>query len=200
MEKLVTVDESKTSAKEPHVLIINVDAKGRDKVELGGVEVTGSSETLNGEISTWTKTNIIINVVDSNNTENGGRFTGTVVATGSKGKISGSILAPDATVIADVNVNGQIIADKIVINAEFHRDSITFNNSITTRGGLKAKKTINGSSNLEEYFDFRITALGDSPAPEGAKEGEKSNIVQNEADGFVNFGYLRFKLQVSMII
>ncbi|MBQ8307036.1 MAG: hypothetical protein IJX90_12570, partial [Blautia sp.] len=189
--KKITVDDSKANHNEPHVLLINVDAEGADVVNIPNLTVSGSGENLTNETDKWSNANIILNIVDSQSSD--GLFHGKVINTNvpNENPVSGSILAPAATVEVHSNVNGQIIADKIEIHQEFHRDSITFKNAITVTGGLKVAKTINSSSDCDEFFDFKITPLNGAPGPEGCEE-DGTKIAQNQVDGLVAFGYLNF--------
>ena len=73
-DKVLYIDETKVDNK-PHLLIINVDAAGADTVTLPIVQMIHTSQTYNGEVQTWTNGNVIINVIDS--TESDNYFTGT---------------------------------------------------------------------------------------------------------------------------
>jgi|GEM_PF-6942125 len=181
-------------ADESHVLIINVDAKGAEVVNFPGIKWVkpGSSEAqpgTTGEVTEWTKGNVIINVVDS--TKDGGKFTGLVNI---NDQTTAMVLVPDGSVNAKFNVNGQIIANKVEISGsgEFHRDSFTFSNTITGKGGLRAAKALNGSRDLSKEFQFKLTSLNGAPMPSEA-EGDTTMIASSEADGMVYFGYLNFE-------
>ena len=169
-----------------HLLIINVDAAGTDTVKLPGLNMENSLQTYTGEVQTWTSGNVIFNVYDSSKPNK--MYTGSIETTSSP--IAGSILAPYATVTANGNVNGEIIADKIVIKEEFHRDSITFTNEIPSVGGLRVAKTLDGQSSVSRQFDFKLEGIDGAPMPVGSNDGVL--IKQNEADGLVTFGFLNF--------
>ena len=184
-DKVLHIDETKVDNK-PHLLIINIDAAGADTATLPIVQMIHTSQTYTGEVQTWTNGNVIINVIDSSESDN--FFRGTVKT--KAGQVSASILAPKATVNAKGNVNGEIIADKIIIDEEFHRDSITFTNEIPSVGGLRVAKTLDGSSTLSEQFSFKLEGLDGAPMPSGSNGN--TLIKKNESDGLVTFGFLNF--------
>jgi len=185
------VDDHLVSDDKRHVLIINVDANGLDAIGFPGVIIDndGDKQPDNGtfgEVSTWTKSNVIVNVIDSSKPD--GRFTGNF----NVNRLTyATIVAPDANVIANVNVNGEIIANKITIKQEFHRDSFTFDNYITVKGGMRAKKTLDDSSEDLPTYEFKLSAIDNAPLPLGAKDG--ALVVNNEADGMIYFGFITFE-------
>lgn len=167
------------------LIVIDIDARGASLITIPKVEVKGGS---NGEASTWANTNVIFNVYDS--TVAGGQFSGTVKNVDAT---YGVILAPYGTVDSQSNVNGQIIANKITVNAEFHRDSFTYNDeTITTGAGLtvKGSKTLDGTAGNIPSFSFTLTAKDGAPMPAGAKDG--SITVTNSASGDINFGQIAY--------
>ena len=167
------------------LIVIDIDARGASSITIPKVEVKGGS---NGEARTWANTNVIFNVYDS--TVAGGQFSGTVTNVDAT---YGVILAPYGTVDSRSNVNGQIIANKITVNAEFHRDSFTYNDeTITTGAGLtvKGSKTLDGTAGNIPSFSFTLTAKDGAPMPAGAKDG--SITVTNSASGDINFGQITY--------
>lgn len=167
------------------LIIIDIDAQGASSITIPKVEVTGGST---GEVSTWANTNVIYNVYDS--TVTGGRYSGEVK---NSDATYGVILAPYGKVDAQSNVNGQIIANEIVVSAEFHRDSFTYNDeTITTGAGLtvKGSKTLDGTAGNIPSFSFTMTALDDAPMPTGAENGTVT--VTNSASGDINFGQITY--------
>ena len=200
------------NANKSHVLIINIDAEGAEKIEFPGLKWVGADGNAQpgtwGEVSVWTEGNVIINVTDSK--KDNKRFTGTFY---NNDQTTAVILAPDATVIAKKNINGQVFANNITIegDGEFHRDSFTFKSSITVRGGIKARKTVNGSSdlsNVTQRFSFQLTAIegkdlkgniipkANMPMPDNATAAEKeskSMIADSDMKGVINFGFIDFK-------
>ena len=171
----------------PHILIVNIDAAGKSTVTLPKVDIlNGSGYT--GEVQTWTKGNVVLNVYDS--TKQDKLYRGTIKNV--SGQISGSILAPEATmdIVKGGSINGQVFADKIIINEEFHRDSITFTNKIPSVGGLRVAKTLNGAKPGSDTFQFKLEGLDGAPMPNGA-EGNVL-IKENGIDGIVQFGFLNF--------
>lgn len=167
------------------LIVIDIDARGASSITIPKVEVKGGS---NGEASTWANANVIFNVYDS--TVAGGQFSGTVKNVDAT---CGVILAPYGTVDSKSNVNGQIIANKIIVNAEFHRDSFTYNDeTITTGAGLtvKGSKTLDGTAGNIPSFSFTLTAKDGAPMPAGAKDG--AITVTNSASGDINFGQIAY--------
>ena len=182
LKKKIVVNDSNVDGRD-HVFIISIDAKGASEVTIPGLEVTSDGYT--GEVSEWTRGNVILNIYDS--TQEDRQYRGNVTA---QALISASILCPYASFATKSNVNGQIMADKILIGGEFHRDSITFTNRITIKGGLKAAKELNGSRDLEnEVFNFKLTGRDGAPMPDDA---ESPMYVQSELDGLILFGYITF--------
>ena len=187
-KKIVVNDDNVNTDSEgnlrDHVFIISIDAAGYDEIKIPGLTVTSSGYT--GEVSKWTRGNVILNIYDSSKENK--QYTGKVTA---EGAISASILCPYASFATASNVNGQIIADKITIGGEFHRDSITFEQPITIKGGLKAAKELNGSRDLEDrVFNFKLTGLDGAPMPDDANN---PSIYQSELDGLILFGYITFR-------
>lgn len=167
------------------LIVIDIDAQGSSSITIPKVEVKGGSS---GEVNTWANTNVIFNVYDS--TVADGQYRGTVT---NSDAMYGVILAPYGTVDSESNVNGQIIANKIFVNAEFHRDSFTYNDeTITTGAGLtvKGSKTLDGTSGNIPSFSFTMTAKGDAPMPTGSEDG--SITVTNSASGDINFGQITY--------
>ncbi len=167
------------------LIVIDIDAQGSPSITIPKVEVKGGSS---GEVNTWANTNVIFNVYDS--TVAGGQYRGLVT---NSDATYGVILAPYGKVDAKSNVNGQIIANKIIVNAEFHRDSFTYNDeTITTGAGLtvKGSKTLDGTAGNIPNFSFTMTAKDGAPMPAGAKDG--SITVTNSASGDINFGQITY--------
>lgn len=97
-------------------LIVNVDAEGADDITLPQLDVDGINHA---EYAHWTDKGVIYNLTDSKSED--GQYYGRV---GTAGATSSVILAPEADVDASQNVEGQIIAQNVVIGGEFHRNSV----------------------------------------------------------------------------
>ena len=145
-----------------------------------------TSQTYTGEVQTWTSGNVILNIFDSSSADQ--MYHGVMQSRADA--LMASVLAPEATVIAGGNINGEIIADKIIINEEFHRDSITFTNEIPSVGGLRVAKTLDGSSIMSQQFEFKLEGIDGAPMPSGSNGN--TLIKKNESDGLVTFGFLNF--------
>ena len=167
------------------LIVIDIDAQGSPLITIPKVEVKGGSS---GVVSTWANTNVIFNVHDS--TVADGQYRGKVT---NSDAMYGVILAPYGTVDAKSNVNGQIIANEIFVDAEFHRDSFTYNDETITTGAaltVKGSKTLDGTAGNIPSFSFTMTAKGDAPMPTGSEDG--SITVTNSASGDINFGQITY--------
>ncbi|MBR0383057.1 MAG: hypothetical protein IJH71_11565, partial [Eubacterium sp.] len=188
--KTLKIDESGVNDR-THLLIINIDAAGADSITLPQLELSNvGDQVYNGEVVKWTDGNVVVNVIDS--TDPDGLYKGTVKT--AAGLFQASILAPDAELIVDASVNGQVFADRVVLNMELHRDSITFTNEIPSVGGLRVAKTMNGSSNINGNYNFKLEGLNynghQAPMPGGSTDNTKT--MPAEADGLVTFGFIDF--------
>ena len=163
----------------PQVLVVNVDMAGVKEAEFPATEVDG---VAGGEVSTWSKINVVLNLYDSKAQDR--LWTGKVNGQGDF--VKGSFLAPSATVVANKNVNGQIIANKIEISAEFHRDSFD------TSAFFNVTKVLSGRDLREGEFSFKLQAQNnDTPMPGGSSDGSKT--VSNDTFGNVPFGDVQYK-------
>ena len=187
--KTLKIDEEKVKDN-VHLLIINIDAAGADSVTLPQISLLNPGGFYNGEVVEWTKGNVIVNVIDS--TKSDKLFNGTVITV--KGDFQASIFAPDADIIVDASVNGQVIGDIVKINTELHRDSITFTNEIPSVGGLRVAKTMDGSSAITGDYRFKLEGLEyeGHQAPMPAQTTGNTKTMKAEADGLVTFGFLNF--------
>ncbi|MBQ9004661.1 MAG: LPXTG cell wall anchor domain-containing protein [Eggerthellaceae bacterium] len=179
--------------------IVNVDALGMGNVQLPSIIV---NDEPSRERSSWSAFNAIVNIVDS--TKGDGMFSGNVSF---GGRVIGIVLAPFANVIANHNVDGQIIASNIVINGEFHRDSYTPSgvdwsdgerdeNPVENAGEVESAHVVEGVDEAEvagngdagDVVGDVAESVGDSeeahqePAPEEADAGgatpEEATLVE----------------------
>lgn len=163
----------------PQVLVINVDMAGVDKAEFPSIEVDG---VAGGEVTTWSKINVVLNLYDSKAQNR--LWTGEVK--GQSDFVKGSFLAPSATVVANKNVNGQIIANKIEISAEFHRDSFD------TSAFFNVTKVLSGRDLEKGEFSFKLQARDSAPMPDGSSD-DGSKTVSNDTFGNAPFGDVQYK-------
>ncbi|HHU19253.1 MAG TPA: Cna B-type domain-containing protein [Bacilli bacterium] len=103
-------------------LIINVDMSQMDNknefiIPNSVAHYTDGSSVSIGHVTKWSNANVVWNIYDSSNASK--LYTGTIK---NSAAVTGSILAPKATVILDHNLNGTVIAEDIIINGETHRD------------------------------------------------------------------------------
>lgn len=100
-------------------VIINVDTGGNDDYNVNSqikVFYSDGTERNNHETEDFGDNHLLWNFYNSQASDK--QYTGTLDF---KKAFQGSILAPSADVIADANIDGNIIADRVVVNAETHR-------------------------------------------------------------------------------
>ncbi|MFC6290330.1 collagen-binding domain-containing protein [Levilactobacillus angrenensis] len=100
-------------------VIINVDTGGNDNYDVNSqikVFYSDGTERNNHETEDFGDNHLLWNFYNSGASDK--QYTGTLDF---KKAFQGSILAPSAEVIADSNIDGNIIADKVIVNAETHR-------------------------------------------------------------------------------
>ncbi|WP_143462498.1 collagen-binding domain-containing protein [Levilactobacillus enshiensis] len=100
-------------------VIINVDTGGQEDYHVKSqikIIYSDGSERNNQETEDFGDNHLLWNFYDS--TASDKQYGGTVHI---DRPFQGSILAPSAEVIANANIDGNIIADKVVVNAETHR-------------------------------------------------------------------------------
>src|SRR5699024_7693084 len=103
-------------------LIMNVDMNQMDNkdsfiIPNSVAHYTDGSSVSIGHVTEWSNANVVWNIYDSSNEYN--LYTGTIK---NSAAVTGSILAPKATVTLDHNLNGTVIAKDIIVNGETHRD------------------------------------------------------------------------------
>lgn len=106
----------------PGLLILNVDLKGVEEFLLPGTVIlysNGKSAPI-GEVTEWQPGNVLWNLYDSSETDR--LYRGTVR---NKGPVAAHILAPEADVTLEHNLNGTVIARNIDVGAESHRTDLT---------------------------------------------------------------------------
>ncbi|KRN02038.1 hypothetical protein FD13_GL000342 [Levilactobacillus senmaizukei DSM 21775 = NBRC 103853] len=100
-------------------VIINVDTQGQADLKLNSqikIKYSDGSDRNNQETEDFGDNHLLWNFYDS--TASDKQYGGTMTI---DAPFQGSILAPSAEIIANQNLDGNIIADKVVINAESHR-------------------------------------------------------------------------------
>lgn len=106
----------------PGLLILNVDLKGVDEFLLPGTKIVYSDgdSAPTGEVQKWQPGNVLWNLYDSSDPE--GLYREEVR---NNAVVTAHILAPEADVTLDVTLNGTVIANNIVVEAESHRTDLT---------------------------------------------------------------------------
>ncbi|WP_203641372.1 collagen-binding domain-containing protein [Levilactobacillus andaensis] len=102
-----------------NTVIINVDTGGQEDYKINSqikLVYSDGSDRDNQETEDFGDNHLLWNFYDS--TASDKQHTGTITV---DRPFQGSILAPSAEVIANQNIDGNIIADKVVVNAETHR-------------------------------------------------------------------------------
>ncbi len=160
-------------------VVINVDLNGKPAVTLPNTSLICTDDTpvTNNERTTFEYGNVLWNFYDSAKTDS--VYTGTITTSNHMG----TILAPGATVIANGNLDGSIIAHDITINKESHRND--FLGLLPTSYGEPVQETEKG--NLE----VTITEKGTTTPVSGIKvtisgPDNYSNEVTSDASGKVS--------------
>ncbi len=152
-------------------LVINVDLKGVGSTfsHPGKINIDGKGSK---EENVNTGINILWNFYDSS--ADNDQYTGTIV---SDGAILGSILAPYATVNAQQNIDGTIIANNINTSGETHRADF--------KGPLPAKVDDSGTTTVATTAPSATvtTSSTTSENPEPAKETYAVHYVYMGVDG-----------------
>ena len=106
----------------PGLLILNVDLKGVNEFLLPGTEIlySNGNSAPHKEVTEWQPGNVLWNLYDSSKAD--GLYRGTVR---NKGPVAAHILAPEADVTLEHNLNGTVIARNIDVGAESHRTDLT---------------------------------------------------------------------------
>lgn len=106
----------------PGLLILNVDLKGVNEFLLPGTEIlySNGNSAPHKEVTEWQTGNVLWNLYDSSKAD--GLYRGTVR---NKGPVAAHILAPEADVTLEHNLNGTVIARNIDVGAESHRTDLT---------------------------------------------------------------------------
>ncbi|CAM3124319.1 collagen-binding domain-containing protein [Lactiplantibacillus plajomi] len=105
--------------KDGHTVIINVDTEGNQDYHVNSqikVIYDDGTERNNKETEDFGDNHLLWNFYDS--TASDKLATGTISV---DRPFQGSVLAPKAEIVANQNLDGNIIADKVVVNAETHR-------------------------------------------------------------------------------
>ncbi|MGO5292495.1 Spy0128 family protein, partial [Porcincola sp. LCP21S3_C12] len=191
------IDIKASDPDKSQVIIINIDTRNKKTNEIiqelyiHGITINGEEQTTGEVVGKWTKKNVLINLFssDSNSDSIKNEFSGKVSFTEHS---FGTVLAPNGTVNANSNMNGEIIANTINIGAEFHKSSFTFGGKIVTGAAsvfITGSKTVNGVKKTDlPAFRFIITADHGNPFP-----GEtNTKTVTNSPDGSIDFGELKF--------
>lgn len=111
-------------------IIINVDTGGEDDYTITSqikVIYSDGTERDNKETEDFGDNHLLWNFVDR--TADDLQYTGTIHV---DRPFQGSMLAPSATIEANQNIDGNIIADKVIVNAETHRWDLQDNQTSET--------------------------------------------------------------------
>lgn len=145
----------------PRLLILNVDLKGVNEFLLPGTEILYSNGNMapHNEVTEWQPGNVLWNLYDSSKAD--GLYRGTVR---NKGPVAAHILAPEANVTLEHNLNGTVIARNIDVGAESHRTDLTMYSA--DPGGDTMEIPVRKDWQSDETFEveavlIRIDAQGD---------------------------------------
>lgn len=166
----------------PGTLVINIDARGADKVVIPGTSIRGL-DNVSGEVTDFSSGKIIWNVYDS--TTSNGTYKGNVE---NNKATSGVVLVPNGTFTTNANWNGSMVADKVYVRAESHRTDFS-----GTLGSFKVKKSIEGREwNTSDSFKFILRAVDGGPMPGGVERGGSMTIQATKANKTPGFGIIKF--------
>lgn len=114
-------------------IIINVDTGSDPDYYINSqikIIYSDGTERNNKETEDFGDNHLLWNFVDQNAADK--QYTGTIHV---DRPFQGSVLAPSATVEANQNLDGNIIADKVIVNAETHRWDLQDNQGGNENGG-----------------------------------------------------------------
>lgn len=114
-------------------IIINVDTGSDPDYHINSqikIIYSDGTERNNKETEDFGDNHLLWNFVDQNAADK--QYTGTIHV---DRPFQGSVLAPSATVEANQNLDGNIIADKVIVNAETHRWDLQDNQGGNENGG-----------------------------------------------------------------
>ncbi len=127
-------------------IIVNVDCTGVKRVDLpktADIYVDGNAQSTS-EVTTFENGKIIWNFYNCDGVE---------IHTY---KMTGIIIAPEAYVVAEGNLNGQIIANKVLCNGETHRVGFT-GTTLPVTADIIFGKTVDGKVPADnQVFNFSI--------------------------------------------
>lgn len=118
----ISIECKDFDSKRPGLLILNVDLADVEEFLLPGTEILYSNGTKapNGEVTEWQTGNVLWNLYDSSKAD--GLYRGTVR---NESAVAAHILAPEADVTLEHNLNGTVIARNIDVRGESHRTDLT---------------------------------------------------------------------------
>ncbi|MDT7012998.1 collagen-binding domain-containing protein [Levilactobacillus namurensis] len=134
-----------------HTVVINVDTNGQDDYTINSevkIIYSDGTERENHETEYFGDNHLLWNFIDR--TASDKQYTGTLSF---ERRFQGSVLAPSAdVVVANVNLDGNIIADKVTVNGETHRWDLQ-------------DRPNPGKPELPENPDIPVTLPGEAPEP-----------------------------------
>lgn len=142
-------------------IVFNVDTKGQDpywvnsqiKLIYNDGTTNNNTERPNQETEYFDDNHVLWNFYDS--TASDKLYNGQINI---ERPFQGSVLAPNATVQVDANLDGNIVADKVIINAETHRWDYQ------------------DDSDIETEYERPVTIPGELPELPDEEENEGGNI------------------------
>ena len=160
----------------PRLLILNVDLKGVEEFLLPGTVIrysNGKSAPID-EVTEWQPGNVLWNLYDSSKAD--GLYRGTVR---NKGAVAAHILAPEADVTLEHNLNGTVIAGNIDVGAESHRTDLTMYS--IDPGGDTMEIPVRKDWQSDETFEVEAVLIR---TDEQGDPTECDSLTLNESNGW----------------
>ncbi|AUI71833.1 collagen-binding domain-containing protein [Companilactobacillus alimentarius] len=165
-------------------VIINVDTKGQEKYTVNSQiklifnngDGQDNTERPNQETDYFDDNHLLWNFYDS--TTAGNLYDGEIDIDRA---FQGSVLAPKATINVNQNLDGNIVADKVNVNAETHRWDLQDDTPQETE--FERPVTIPGEAELPEYTDENNGSNIDDPDDEEEEDIEPDgDLEDNDED------------------
>jgi len=156
-------------------VIINVDTGGAADYDVNSqikIKYSDGSDRDNHETEDFRDNHLLWNFYNSGASDK--QYTGTLDF---KKAFQGSILAPSATVVADSNIDGNIIADKVIVNAETHRWDLQDNKDNEGDGDGDGEEEL--EIPVHPGIDVEMPEIPDTEGPDTETPGTEGPNTEN---------------------
>ena len=177
-EKIIRIDCKGFDTEKPGLLILNVDLKDADEFFLlPGTEIVYLDENRapHDEVTEWQPGNVLWNLYDSSDPK--GLYRGKVR---NNAAVAAHILAPEADVTLEHNLNGTVIARNIDVQGESHRTDLTMYRA--DPGGDTMKIHVGKDWDFDKTFEVEAVLIRSTNAQEG--QTECASLKLNESNGW----------------